>query len=305
MQDYKQKIAQLKWLKSVGVDHYLRSDINFKENILQEIESMAPPESPSKVQIKSSIDKNFSSLRLEINTPSNNILKEVSPHENDGMKAKVKNPPPDNNAMIKARELADGAKDIDSLKAIVENFDGCELKNLAINTVFADGVRDAKVVLIGEAPGVNEDKMGIPFCGESGKLLDKMIETIGLSRKTNTYITNTVFWRPPANRRPTNEEIDICRPFVEKHIALLNPELIILVGAIAATSLLGKHDGISNIRKNAYSYNNRYLSKPIAMRALFHPAYLLRQPSQKKTTWYDLIRIQKHLATEPPSGKIC
>ena len=178
---------------------------------------------------------------------------------------------------------------------IVEKFDGCRLKDFASNTVFSDGVQNAKILLIGEAPGATEDEQGIPFCGESGFLLDKMLETIGLSRKQNIYITNTIFWRPPANRRPTPEEIETCKPFVEKHIALLNPELIILIGGTATASLLGKKENISDIRKNYYSYTNQYLEKPILTTALFHPAFLLRQPSKKKDTWFDLLKIRDHL----------
>lgn len=195
----------------------------------------------------------------------------------------------------KSRNLADKAASLEELKEMVSNFDGCNLRNLAQNTVFSSGRPDAQVMFIGEAPGASEDAQGIPFCGESGKLLDKMLESINLSRETNAYITNTVFWRPPANRRPTQEEIDICRPFVEKHIALLAPKLIILVGATAATSLIGKHSGISNIKKNAFKYSNPYLKNPINMMAIFHPAYLLRQPMKKKDSWYDLIKIQQHI----------
>lgn len=295
MQDYKQKISQLKWLKSIGVDHFLQNDPNFKQTILQTMEDIAPvSNSNSSQQI----------ISTEETSPVTTNMARKQPSKQNNSSSKEKNAnithsSPDSDAMQQARKLADAATTIDELKSMVENFAGCGLKNLATNTVFADGVRDAKVALIGEAPGANEDKQGIPFCGESGKLLDKMIETIGLSRESNTYITNTVFWRPPANRRPTTEEIDICRPFVEKHIALLNPDLIILVGSVAATSLLGKHAGISNIRKNSYSYSNRYISNPVAMKALFHPAYLLRQPSQKKSTWFDLIRIQQFLKEKP------
>lgn len=294
MQDYKQKISQLKWLKSMGVNHFFLDDLNFKENIFQSITNIASLQEKEQPDSHPMKDKDATiETHAHSTYPQTTNMKAAT--KESRKHTQVKDSPPDNSIMQQARKLADQAKTLDELKILVENFDGCELKNLATNTVFADGINSAKVVLIGEAPGANEDQQGIPFCGESGKLLDKMISTIGLSRKTNTYITNTVFWRPPANRRPTTEEIDICRPFVEKHIALLDPHLIILVGSIAATSLLGKHDGISNIRKNSYSYSNRYISNPIAMKALFHPAYLLRQPSQKKSTWYDLIRIQQFL----------
>ena len=181
------------------------------------------------------------------------------------------------------------------MRKIVENFDGCDLKKFANKTVFADGNSKSDIIFIGEAPGASEDEQGIPFCGQSGMLLDNILASIDLSRKKNIYITNTVFWRPPGNRRPTQYEIDVCRPFVEKHVALVKPKLIVLVGATAATSLLGNHSGISNIRKNTYQYNNKYLSNPIQMMAIFHPAYLLRQPLKKKDTWFDIIKIQQFL----------
>lgn len=194
-----------------------------------------------------------------------------------------------------SRSLADNATTLDELKLIVSNFDGCEIKKAATNTVFGDGMRDAKIMVIGEAPGASEDALGVPFCGDSGKLLDNMLKSIGLYRDKNFYITNTIFWRPPANRAPTPEEIEICRPFVEKHIALINPSLLILVGATAVTSLLGNHLQISKVRQEYYMYNNQYLKSPITTTAIFHPAYLLRQPMQKKTSWYDLLKIKGYI----------
>jgi len=196
-----------------------------------------------------------------------------------------------------ARSLADKANNIEELKESLLNFKGCELEKFATNTVFGDGNLEAKIMLIGEAPGSTEDLKGIPFCGESGNLLDNMLHAIGISRKNNAYITNTVFWRPPANRQPTLEEVDICRPFVEKHIALISPKLIILVGSTAATSLLGKNSGITKIRQEYYFYTNKYLSAPIQTTAIFHPAYLLRQPMQKRTSWYDLLKIKEYLVS--------
>ena len=198
---------------------------------------------------------------------------------------------------LSSRTLADDATTLEGLKEALLSFNGCELKKTATNTVFGDGVVTSKIMLIGEAPGASEDATGIPFCGESGKLLDNMISTIGLSRTKNVYITNTIFWRPPANRRPTTDEVEICRPFVEKHIALIQPDLLILVGATAVTSLLGDLE-ISKIRQEYYQYKNQYLTKPITTTALFHPAYLLRQPFQKKATWYDLLKIQEFLGPQ-------
>lgn len=182
------------------------------------------------------------------------------------------------------------------LKETVMNFTGCDLKKTATNTVFSDGIESSKIMVIGEAPGATEDEKGIPFCGDSGKLLDNMFSSIGLSRKTNLYITNIIFWRPPANRRPTKEEVEICLPLVEQHIAIIKPKLIILVGSTAVTSLLGEGFQISKIRQEYYSYKNKYLDSEIKATALFHPAYLMRQPMQKKTTWHDLLKIKEFIS---------
>lgn len=198
--------------------------------------------------------------------------------------------------VIEARKVANSINDISDLKSAVQNFTGCKLKYYAQNTVFSDGKFGSEIMFIGEAPGASEDEQGIPFCGRSGVLLDNALSSIGLYRKTNFYITNTVFWRPPDNRQPTSEEVEICRPFVEKHIALCNPKILILVGGVAATSLLGPKVQISKIRNNFYAYNNPCLGEPIPTTAIFHPAYLLRQPLQKKVFWYDLLNIQENLS---------
>jgi uracil-DNA glycosylase family 4 len=191
-----------------------------------------------------------------------------------------------------ARCIADNVQDLSQLRKELSNFDLCTLKFGAKNLVFADGNKDAQIMLIGEAPGATEDEMGIPFCGLSGNLLDNMLAAIGLFRAKNFYITNTVFWRPPDNRQPTAEEIEICRPFVEKHIALVKPKIIVLVGGVAVASLLGPQMQISKIRGNIYNYSNPYISN-ISTTAIFHPAYLVRQPLKKKTAWFDLLHLKK------------
>jgi len=272
MNKLQEKLNQLKWLQQVGIEYYCSEQKDSKISLVTELKKI--PKQP-----------------VTINKPKISHT-EITPMPKVAKKQKLKEP---NQNSLKARDLADSAKTLDELKTIVENFDGCRLKDFASNTVFSDGVQNAKILLIGEAPGATEDEQGIPFCGESGILLDKMLETIGLSRKQNIYITNTIFWRPPANRRPTPDEIETCKPFVEKHIALLNPELIILIGGTATASLLGKKEKISDIRENYYSYTNQYLEKPILTTALFHPAFLLRQPSKKKDTWFDLLKIRDHL----------
>lgn len=193
-----------------------------------------------------------------------------------------------------ARQMADKVKSLEELKQVLLNFDLCELKFGAKNLVFADGKQDAKVMLIGEAPGATEDEKGIPFCGVSGQLLDNMLASIGLFREKNFYITNTVFWRPPDNRQPTTTEVEICRPFVEKHISLIAPEIIILVGGVAVSSLLGQSEQISKVRGQIFKYSNPYINA-IDTTAIFHPAYLIRQPGRKKTAWFDMLKLKKIL----------
>lgn len=194
---------------------------------------------------------------------------------------------------IQARKTADQCNDLQSLRHAIETFEGLSISKTANNTVFSDGNSNATVMAIGEAPGANEDEEGIPFCGMSGKLLDKILSSIDLSRDKNLYITNSVFWRPPGNRRPTDEENAVCLPFVEKHIALINPKLLLLVGSTSASALLNSSETISRLRTNFYQYTNCYLSKPLPVAVIFHPSYLLRQPLQKKNMWFDLLKIKR------------
>lgn len=197
--------------------------------------------------------------------------------------------------VAEAKKLAATATTLDELRETVLGFNGCSLKKSARNTVFADGNPNSDVMLIGEAPGADEDRQGIPFCGASGKLLDKMLASIGLNRAENCYITNTLFWRPPGNRTPTSDEIEICRPFVDKHIELYNPKLMIMVGGTAAKSLLHETRGITRLRGQALVYTHPYTQANIPVRVIFHPSYLLRQPLQKKLAWMDLLEIRTQL----------
>ncbi len=201
-------------------------------------------------------------------------------------------PPTEGGQTLTTRQLADSCNSIENLEAVVQNFDGLKIKRGATNTVFADGNPKSDIMLIGEAPGANEDKYGIPFCGQSGKLLDNILLAINIDR-SKCYITNTIFWRPPANRRLTSKEIDICRPFVEKHVALVNPKIIILVGSTAVESLLDLKTPMGLLRKQSFKYQNSYLTKPIDTFVISHPSYLLRQPLQKKIMWFDIQKINK------------
>jgi uracil-DNA glycosylase family 4 len=199
----------------------------------------------------------------------------------------------DSGLVAQARSIANQCQTLAQLRQALEDFDGLSIKKTANNTVFADGNPNADVMAIGEAPGANEDEEGIPFCGMSGKLLDQILLSIDLSREKNLYITNSLFWRPPGNRKPTDEENAVCLPFVEKHIALIKPKLILLVGSTSASALLKSNETISRLRTKFYQYTNEYLEAPIPVAVIFHPSYLLRQPLQKKTVWFDLLKIKK------------
>ena len=190
---------------------------------------------------------------------------------------------------------ADAVTSVAELKAMVEAFDGCGLKQFASRTVFADGNPAARVMFVGEAPGADEDRQGLPFVGISGKLLDRMIESIGLSRTESAYITNVVFWRPPGNRAPTDEEIAVCLPFVRRHIELVNPAVLVLVGGLSAKTLLATSLGITRVRGRWHEYHTPGLAAPIPAMPLFHPAYLLRSPQQKRFAWRDLLAIRARL----------
>ena len=193
------------------------------------------------------------------------------------------------------RQLASGCGTLNELRSAVEEFKDLSITKTATSTVFADGNPNAQIMLIGEAPGAEEDIQGIPFCGASGKLLGQMLGHINLTREKNFYITNTIFWRPPGNRRPTPEELTVCLPFVEKHIALIQPKLILLVGGTAVTSLLGNKEGISSLRGKFFEYSNIYLNTPVKTTAIFHPSYLLRSPGQKRIAWKDLLMLKEYI----------
>ncbi len=193
-----------------------------------------------------------------------------------------------------ARKSAEDCKNLKELEKAVKNFEGCSLKKMATNTVFADGNPESKIMIIGEAPGNHEDLQGIPFCGDSGKLLNEMFKAIGYKRE-DLYITNTLFWRPPGNRRPTEDELAMCKPFVEKHIALMQPKLIVLMGATAMADVLEINEPIGKMCGKFFDYKNQYLKSPIKTTVLFHPSYLMRQSSKKRDAWLDLLTIKEFL----------
>ena len=192
-----------------------------------------------------------------------------------------------------AREVAAAAANLDSLRAALEKFEGCALKQTATNLVFARGNPDAPVMFIGEAPGAEEDREGLPFVGASGKLLDRILSFIGLDEQS-VYISNIIFWRPPGNRSPTDAETAACLPFVRRHIALVRPRLLVTLGRPAMNAVLGLNSGINKSRGRWVEYGEG-LEAPIPAMPTFHPAYLLRNPAQKRETWMDFLSIREKL----------
>ncbi len=187
---------------------------------------------------------------------------------------------------------------LEELKTALQNFEGCDLKKTAMNLVFGDGNPSASLMLVGEAPGAEEDRQGKPFVGMSGQLLTRIFESIGLSRDKDLYISNVINWRPPGNRQPTSQEITACLPFIKRHIELVNPDFLVLVGGTATKALLSDKEGITKIRGKWFDYTSPGLKKPIKMTAIYHPSYLLRSPSRKKDVWMDVLTIRDAL-TKP------
>ena len=183
------------------------------------------------------------------------------------------------------------------LELFIKQSNICELKNHAKLTVIGDGNIQADIMLVGEAPGAEEDKIGKPFVGAAGQLLNKMLSAINIDRK-EVYITNVIPWRPPKNRTPSNEEILQCLPFLQKHIELIKPRFIVLLGAVAAKSVLSTPLGIAKLRGYWHEYKSLYLNKSIPCLVTYHPAFLLRSPGFKKTAWEDLQQLQKKIKNE-------
>jgi uracil-DNA glycosylase family 4 len=201
-------------------------------------------------------------------------------------------------AIASAREAARTAPSLEALRALLEKFDGCALKFTATRLVFADGNPQARVMFVGEAPGRDEDIEGLPFVGRSGKLLDRMIAAIGLDR-TSAYIANVIPWRPPGNRTPTPQETQICLPFIQRQIELVNPDVLVTLGNPSTQTLLSTREGIMRSRGRWFDYDTG--TRVIRAIATFHPAYLLRSPSYKRMSWLDLRAIAKALEQAPSS----
>lgn len=199
---------------------------------------------------------------------------------------------PDGAAVEMAREIAGKADSLEALKVAMSDFEGCNLKRTAKSFVFADGNPSAKIMIIGEAPGKDEDIQGLPFVGRAGQLLDKQLAAIGLDRES-VYITNVIPWRPPGNRTPTPQETELCRPFIERHLELANPNIVLMLGGSSAKTLMNTSDGIMRLRgkwTEIKAGKTTFQALPT-----LHPAYLLRQPLHKKLVWQDLLSLKQRL----------
>jgi DNA polymerase len=202
-------------------------------------------------------------------------------------------PPAPDAAIASARELARTAPTLEVLRGLLEKFDGCALRSTATRLVFADGNPKARIMFVGEAPGRDEDIQGLPFVGRSGKLLDRMIGAIGLDR-SKAYIANVIPWRPPGNRTPTPQETQICLPFIQRQIELVDPDVLVTLGNPSTQTLLGTREGIMRTRGKWFDYDTG--TRVIRALPTFHPAYLLRSPPYKRMSWQDLRAIAKVLA---------
>jgi len=197
----------------------------------------------------------------------------------------------------RAQDIAAAANTVEELRAALLAFDGCALKDTATNLVFADGNPDAGLMLVGEGPGAEEDRAGKPFVGASGQFLDRMLASIGLTR-ADYLVTNLIPWRPPGNRNPTDQEILICLPFLLRHIALVKPKRLVLLGGISAKAVLGGKNGITRMRGKWADARIPGLPNPVPALPVLHPAYLLRSPGSKREAWADWLLLQRTINAE-------
>lgn len=200
-----------------------------------------------------------------------------------------------------ARAMAAAADTLAALEAAIAAFEGCALKQTATNTVIADGNPAASLMIIGEAPGADEDRLGRPFVGRAGQLLDRMLAAIGLDR-SGALITNVIYWRPPGNRTPTADEIAACLPFVLRQIALVRPKVLVLAGGTAARALLPPGPGITRLRGRWFDLAIPGLDQPLPTLPMFHPSFLLRAPDRKREAWRDLLALRARLDALGPEG---
>jgi uracil-DNA glycosylase len=263
--DHEAALALLRWYVEMGADEAVDSD---------PVNRLAPP--PARVPSSATAPARGQSIRPVAAAPPAALTESLG------------------EAAQTARQLASGADSVAALAALVAKFDGCPLKRTATNTVFIDGNPAAPVIIIGEAPGADEDRIGRPFVGRAGQLLDRMLAAINLDR-TGMLITNVVYWRPPGNRTPTAVEIAACLPFVFRLIALVHPKILVLSGGTAAGALLPQGQGITRLRGRWFDLAVPGVGEPVPTLPMFHPSFLLRTPERKRETWRDLLSLRARL----------
>ena len=260
MNDSLLPVNMLEWYVSAGVDEVI------SETPVNRFEIHPVPQTEKQID-----------FRPSVNSAAEHSVGSVPHHEE--------------NESVKS--LLENISSLEELKNTMLNFEGSPLKNTASNMVFGMGAVEAKVMIIGEAPGAEEDRQGLPFVGVSGQLLDLMLQSIGLNRE-QVYISNILPWRPPANRKPSEDEIALFSPFIRKHIALVNPQTLLLLGGSAVSALMHLNEGITRCRGRWMIYEENGLSIPTI--ASFHPAFLLRTPIQKKMAWRDLLSLKQKIS---------
>jgi uracil-DNA glycosylase len=275
------RIATLQWYIDAGVDEAIGGEAQDLRKIANAVGNGPAASQPGLAILERSRARN-------------------APPSGAGTAARPLSRPPDTIPLAPAipgpliEELA-AIGDLVALRARLDQFDGCALKATAMNTVFGVGPADAELMVIGEAPGEEEDRQGLPFVGRSGQLLDRMLASIGLERE-KVYVTNTLYWRPPGNRTPTPQEVLACTPFLHRQIVLIAPKILLLVGGAAAKTVLQRPEGIMRLRGRWHEVTVNGAVAPIPAMATFHPAYLLRSPAQKREAWQDLLTVSERLS---------
>lgn len=268
-------ISQLFWQMEIGADESLFATPCFKEKKIGLKEYFSLLENTNKSDLTTK------------NVEEDSLLSKESYQRFDSGKPKIDNLGPD----VNEKKELEAINSFKELRLALESFEGISLKNTATNLVFSDGNPNAKIMIVGEAPGKEEDRIGVPFVGQAGQLLDRMLKSIGLSRD-QTYITNIIPWRPPGNRTPSQEEVSLLKPFILKHIQLKKPEIILALGGVSAKTILDVQTGILKLRGKIHN-KNFGLEKPIVVLPTLHPAYLLRAPAQKKFAFVDLVLLKR------------
>ena len=289
------ELSILQWYLDAGVDEVI-VDVPWDRTA----PVVSPvPDSPSFPVTPSALAARYTAIWADASPELSRPASSKPPATEVGRQAPSPADSPDVVAKLPAALLEELAAigDLESLRARLDTFGGCALKATAMNTVFGVGPADADLMIIGEAPGEQEDRQGVPFVGPSGNLLNLMLNAIGLARE-QVYFTNTIFWRPPGNRTPTPMEVQSCKLFLHRQISLVQPKVLLLVGGGAAKSLLQRTEGIMRLRGRWFDVVVAGATDPIPAIATLHPAYLLRSPAQKREAWQDLQLIRNRLNGE-------